>query len=81
MLRDRSIIFLDLGHLVPLSSPSLEGVSCPPSALHRRFLSERNSLGSMDWPPIGSALFPGRGNVRQDHEEDTEVSDFPPGPL
>jgi len=36
----------------------------------------------MDWPPIGSALSPGRGDVRQDREEDVgfEVSNIPPGP-
>jgi hypothetical protein len=34
----------------------------------------------MDWPPIGSSLFPGRENVRQDREEDIgfQVSDIPP---
>jgi hypothetical protein len=33
----------------------------------------------MDWPPIGSALSPGSGNVRQDREEDVgfEVSNIP----
>jgi hypothetical protein len=83
ILGDRSLIFLDLGHLVLLSSPSLEGVSRPPSPLYRTFLSERNSPGSMDWPPIGSVLFPGRGNVRRDREGDIgfQVSNIPPGPL
>jgi hypothetical protein len=35
----------------------------------------------MDWPPIGSSLFPGRENARQDCEEDIrfQVSDSPPG--
>jgi hypothetical protein len=37
----------------------------------------------MDWPPIGSVLFPGRGNVRWDREEDIgfQVSNIPPAPL
>lgn len=76
ILGDRSLIFIDLGHLVPLSSR-------PPSPLYRTFLSKRNSPGSMDWPPIGSVLFPGRGNVRRDREEDIgfQVSNIPPGPL
>jgi hypothetical protein len=80
ILDDRSLIFVDLGHLVLLPSPSLEGVSSPPSPLYRKFLSERNSLGSMDWPPIGSVLFPGCGNVRQGREEDIgfQVSNIPP---
>jgi hypothetical protein len=70
VLGDRSLIFLDLGHLVPLSSPSLGGVSRLLSPLYRTFPSERNSPGSMDWPPIGSVLYPRRGNVRRDREED-----------
>ena len=82
ILGDRSLIFLDLGHPVLLPSPSLEGV-CLPSPLYRTFLSKRNSPGSMDWPPIGSVLFPGCGNVRQGREEDIglQVSNIPPGPL
>ena len=70
ILGDRSLIFLDLDHLVLLPSPSLEGVSHLPSSPYRTFLSERNSPGSMDWPPIGSVLFPVRGNVRRDREGD-----------
>ena len=81
ILGNRSLIFLDSSRLVPLSSPSSEGVSRLPSPLYRTNLSERNSIGSMDWPPIGSVLSPGRGNVWQDREEDIEVSNIPPGPL
>ena len=72
---DTSLIILDLDHLLPPSSPSLEGVSRLLSRRYRTSLSERNSLGSMDWPPIGSVLFPGSGDVRQGREEDVfEVS-------
>jgi hypothetical protein len=36
----------------------------------------------MDWPPIGSALSPGCGDVRQGREEDIglQVSNIPHGP-
>ena len=67
---DRSLTFLDLSHHLPPPSPSSEENSRLLSPLCRIFLSERNGPGSMDWPPIGSALSPGRGDVRRDREED-----------
>jgi hypothetical protein len=44
-------------------------------------MSERNSAGSMDWPPIGSSLFPAGVNVRQEDggigvQVGVRVSDF-----
>ncbi len=81
ILSDGSLSFPDLGHF--MSSPSLEGVSRPPSLLYRTFLSERNGFDPMDWPPIGSSPSPGSGGVRQDRDEDIgfRVSDIPPVPL
>ncbi|KAI0264535.1 hypothetical protein BGY98DRAFT_611740 [Russula aff. rugulosa BPL654] len=73
--------FTYLGHLPPPSSPSSAGVSRLLSPIYRTFLSERNSLGSMDWPPIGSALSPGSGNVRQDREEDVGFEDGTDDPI
>ena len=69
---DRSFTFLDLSHHLPPPSPSSEENSRLLSPLCRMYLSERNGPGSMDWPPIGSALSPGRRNVRQDCEEDVD---------
>jgi hypothetical protein len=54
----------DLYRLLP--SPLSEDFSLSPFLLPRTFLSERNSLGSMDWPPIGSSLLPADGNARHD---------------
>lgn len=78
ILGDGSLTVSDFGHPLPLSSPSPEGVPRLPSPLYRTFLSERNSIDSMDWPPIESVLFPRRGNVRQDHKEGVgfKVSDI-----
>jgi hypothetical protein len=36
-------------------------------------MSERNSFGSVDWPPIGSSLLPAGVNVRQEDEIGVEV--------
>jgi hypothetical protein len=47
--------------------PLSEKFPLPPFLLPRRsFLSERDSFGSMDWPPIGSSLLPTEGNARRD---------------
>jgi hypothetical protein len=63
-----------------LSPPRSEDFSLPPFILPRTFLSERNSLGSVDWPPIGSSLLPEDENARQDDNINlrSPVSDVPP---
>jgi hypothetical protein len=49
------------------SLPSLpsEDFSLPAFLFPRAFLSERNRLGLMDWPPIGSSLLPTDRNARR----------------
>jgi hypothetical protein len=42
-----------------------------PRALPRAFLSEGNSFGSVDWPPIAPSLFPGDGNAHHDDIPET----------
>ena len=78
---NESLKHLDIRHLIP--SPRSEDRSFPPSQLPRAFSSEGNSADSMDWPPIGSMLYPGRGNVRQGCEGDIgfQVSNILPAPL
>ncbi len=66
---------LDLCHL---PSPLSEVFSLPSFHLPRTFLSERNSLGSVDWPPIGPSLLPEDGNAPQDDNIGVTVSDVPP---
>jgi hypothetical protein len=53
--------------------PSLlsETFSLPPFLRPRTYSSERNGIGSVDWPPTGSTLFPEDGNAEQD---DVQVS-------
>jgi len=60
----QSFKYPDLSRLLP--STLSEDFSLPPFFLPRTFLSERNGLGSMGWPPIGSSLLPPDGNARQD---------------
>jgi hypothetical protein len=70
----RSLMCPDLDRLLP--SPLSEGLSLlPPSFQSRTFLSERNSFGSVDWPPIVSSLLPGR---RRDNDIGVQVSDVTP---
>jgi hypothetical protein len=67
----------------PDPSPSQsEDFSLPPFILPGSFLSEGNSFGSVDWPPIGSSLLPEHGNARQDGNTSlrSPVSDVPPRP-
>ena len=49
----------------------LEDLSLARFELSRAFLSEGNSFGSVDWPPIGSLLFPGDRNARNDQVPET----------
>ena len=61
----------DLDVILPDSDPqmlrsSLDDFSLTPFELRQAFLSEGNSFGSMDWPPIVSSLFPGDGNAHKD---------------
>ena len=59
-----------------LSPPLLlEGFSLRPSRLRRAFLSEGSSLGSVDWPPIGSSPLPAGTNVRLDEDTGVKVRD------
>jgi hypothetical protein len=72
---NESLKSLDLCRLPP---PLSEVFPLPPFHLPRTFLSERNSLGSVDWPPIGSSLLPEDGNAPQDDNIGLTVSDVPP---
>jgi chromosome segregation ATPase len=67
---------------VPLRGVVDPSKTRPPSLL-RAFLSKGSSLGSVDWPPIGSSLLPAGTNVRLDDDSDigVQVSDAPPRPL
>jgi hypothetical protein len=52
-----------------------------PSLVSRTLFPEKayeDSVGSVDWPPIGSTLYPLCGNVRHDEGIDFQVSDAPP---
>ena len=53
-------------HLVPCSPPLFNST--------RIFLSERNSVGSVDWPPIETALLPEGGNSGKDNDIGGQVS-------
>ena len=55
-----------------------EPFSPPPFVVPGTFLSERNSIGSVDWPPIESTPFRVRRNVRRDDGTGVQVSDVPP---
>ena len=68
----------DSFHLLP--PPQSEDFSLPPFPLPRTFMSERNSLGSVDWPPIGSSLLPKDGDSQKDDNTSlrSPVSDVPP---
>jgi hypothetical protein len=55
-----------------------EPFSAPPFVVPETFLSERSSVGSVDWPPIESTPFRVRRNVRRDDGTGVQVSDVPP---
>jgi hypothetical protein len=61
-----------------LSPPQLlsETLSLLPSALPQTFSSRRNGVGSVDWPPTGSALVPEGGNAEHDDGIGVQVSNI-----
>src|SRR5579863_2090304 len=79
--RNKRLIRSDLLLTRPLPPPPpllSEPFSPPPSILPRTLSSERNGVGSVDWPPTGSSLVPEGGNVGQHDGVSVQVSNVTP---
>ena len=69
---------------VPFSASSaIRGLLAFPIFPFQTFFSEKNSFGSVDWPPIELSLLPKHGNTQKDNNISLRslVSDVPPRPL
>lgn len=74
-LKSQALTRTDLFSTHPPPPFPLHSVSCSlPIFDSTLFLSERNGVGSVDWPPIESALLPDGGNAGQDNDIGVQVS-------
>ena len=74
LIRNKQLACSDLLSAPPL--PPRHSLSEPPSVLPQTFSSERNGVGSVDWPPAGSTLFPEGEKVGQDDGAGVQVSNI-----